>query len=88
MSSAQEVKPPAEDLERNLMQGVMSEKDSVSDVSPPELSKSSAEADSIPDGGYEAWMVVAAAWCTSFCSFGWINSTLDLLYTRMQSQNY
>ncbi|KAH6632913.1 major facilitator superfamily domain-containing protein [Boeremia exigua] len=27
-----------------------------------------------PDGGMVAWMVVFGAWCTSFCSFGWINS--------------
>ncbi|KAI8716385.1 MFS domain-containing protein [Fusarium sp. LHS14.1] len=27
-----------------------------------------------PDGGFAAWCVVAGAWCTSFCSFGWMNS--------------
>ncbi len=27
-----------------------------------------------PDGGLDAWLVVLGAWCTSFCSFGWINS--------------
>lgn len=27
-----------------------------------------------PNGGLRAWLVVAGAWCTSFCSFGWINS--------------
>ncbi|KAF5707005.1 hypothetical protein LB506_009981 [Fusarium annulatum] len=27
-----------------------------------------------PDGGLAAWLVVLGAWCTSFCSFGWINS--------------
>ncbi|KAK2074465.1 hypothetical protein P8C59_008672 [Phyllachora maydis] len=27
-----------------------------------------------PDGGLVAWLVVLGAWCTSFCSFGWINS--------------
>lgn len=27
-----------------------------------------------PDGGVVAWLVVFGAWCTSFCSFGWINS--------------
>jgi hypothetical protein len=27
-----------------------------------------------PDGGTVAWLVVLGAWCTSFCSFGWINS--------------
>ena len=28
-----------------------------------------------PNGGLRAWLVVVGAWCTSFCSFGWINST-------------
>ncbi|KAH7131116.1 major facilitator superfamily transporter [Dactylonectria macrodidyma] len=27
-----------------------------------------------PDGGLKAWLVVLGAWCTSFCSFGWLNS--------------
>jgi hypothetical protein len=27
-----------------------------------------------PDGGLTAWLVVVGAWCTSFCSFGWVNS--------------
>jgi hypothetical protein len=44
-----------------------------------ESALSSAEADTPPmdlrpDGGLEAWMVVAGAWSSSFCSWGWINS--------------
>lgn len=27
-----------------------------------------------PDGGAVAWLVVLGTWCTSFCSFGWLNS--------------
>ncbi|KAF4458508.1 major facilitator superfamily transporter, partial [Fusarium albosuccineum] len=27
-----------------------------------------------PDGGLTAWLVVLGAWCTSFCSFGWLTS--------------
>ncbi|CAK7203832.1 hypothetical protein SEUCBS139899_006581 [Sporothrix eucalyptigena] len=27
-----------------------------------------------PDGGLAAWLVVLGTWCTSFCSFGWLNS--------------
>ncbi|KIW20635.1 hypothetical protein PV08_01211 [Exophiala spinifera] len=27
-----------------------------------------------PNGGLAAWLVVLGAWCTSFCSFGWLNS--------------
>lgn len=28
-----------------------------------------------PDGGLKAWLVVLGAWCSSFVSYGWINST-------------
>ncbi|KAL4929367.1 MCT family MFS transporter [Aspergillus undulatus] len=28
----------------------------------------------VPDGGAVAWLVVLGCWCTSFCSFGWLNS--------------
>ena len=33
-----------------------------------------------PDGGVEAWLVVLGAWCTSFCSFGWINSMFPSIH--------
>lgn len=26
-----------------------------------------------PDGGFRAWLVVFGAWCSSFCTWGWIN---------------
>lgn len=39
------------------------------EAAPPASYKSDA-----PDGGVTAWLVVLGAWCTSFCSFGWINS--------------
>ncbi|KFZ17008.1 hypothetical protein V501_01950 [Pseudogymnoascus sp. VKM F-4519 (FW-2642)] len=48
-----------------------------------ESAQSSADADADaspssvdiqPDGGLEAWMVVAGAWGACFCSWGWINS--------------
>ncbi|KAF3766364.1 hypothetical protein M406DRAFT_38721 [Cryphonectria parasitica EP155] len=29
-----------------------------------------------PDGGATAWLCVLGVWCTSFCSFGWLNCTL------------
>lgn len=32
-----------------------------------------------PDGGIVAWLVVLGAWCTSFCSFGWVNSMSYLM---------
>ncbi|BCS20328.1 MCT family MFS transporter [Aspergillus puulaauensis] len=28
----------------------------------------------VPDGGTAAWLVILGCWCTSFCSFGWLNS--------------
>lgn len=30
-----------------------------------------------PDGGLQAWLVVAGAFCCVFCSFGWINCMFD-----------
>lgn len=30
-----------------------------------------------PDGGSTAWLVVLGAWCTSFCSFGWLSSMIS-----------
>lgn len=41
------------------------------DNDPDADSKSVAAA---PDGGLQAWLVVLGAWCSSFCSYGWINS--------------
>ena len=29
-----------------------------------------------PDGGWRAWLVVFGAWCSSFCTWGWINGML------------
>lgn len=26
-----------------------------------------------PDGGFEAWLVIAGGFCAVFCGFGWIN---------------
>lgn len=37
-----------------------------------------------PDGGAAAWLVVLGAWCTSFCSFGWLNSMPDSHRTLAQ----
>jgi hypothetical protein len=31
-----------------------------------------------PDGGAAAWLVVLGAWCCSFSSPGWINSTFRI----------
>ncbi|KAL4807913.1 major facilitator superfamily domain-containing protein [Aspergillus unguis] len=40
----------------------------------PEKAPQSVSSDSVPDGGTTAWLVVLGCWCTSFCSFGWLNS--------------
>ncbi|RDW66467.1 hypothetical protein BP6252_10102 [Coleophoma cylindrospora] len=44
----------------------------------------------VPDGGRQAWMVVFGAWCTAFCSFGWINSvgTFQNYYEATLLKNY
>lgn len=50
----------------------------VSDPPNEQLAVSEKEVPPPPDGGLEAWLVVVGAWCTSFCSFGWVNSESDL----------
>jgi hypothetical protein len=35
--------------------------------------KAVVDPNNFPDGGFEAWMVVAGGFCTVFSSFGWIN---------------
>ncbi|KDQ61330.1 hypothetical protein JAAARDRAFT_30747 [Jaapia argillacea MUCL 33604] len=43
-----------------------------------------------PDGGWEAWSVVAGAWLTSFCTFGYINAygVYQNYYQLHQLSNY
>ncbi|KXH26798.1 major facilitator superfamily transporter [Colletotrichum salicis] len=41
---------------------------------PADSAKPSWPGSDAPDGGVTAWLVVLGAWCTSFCSFGWVNS--------------
>ncbi|KAL4781315.1 major facilitator superfamily domain-containing protein [Aspergillus varians] len=43
-----------------------------------------------PDGGLEAWLVIVGNWCTSFCSFGWINSigTFQNYYSAQLLRGY
>jgi hypothetical protein len=33
-----------------------------------------------PDGGLVAWGIVLGLWCSTFCSFGWLNSTFAFLH--------
>jgi hypothetical protein len=37
------------------------------------VESTSPNPDNFPDGGLQAWMVVAGGFCSIFCSFGWIN---------------
>lgn len=39
-----------------------------------------------PDGGLQAWLVVLGAWCASFCSYGWINSTFLPAFRLRQNE--
>lgn len=50
-------------------EGALIEKDGEKDVSVED-----GKTDAPPDGGLTAWSVVLGAWCTSYCSFGWLNS--------------
>lgn len=40
----------------------------------PDSSDNGPSHEDAPDGGLTAWLVVLGAWCSSFCSYGWINS--------------
>jgi hypothetical protein len=41
-----------------------------------------------PDGGMAAWLVVLGAWCCSFSSPGWINSTNLLSSQCIEQRRY
>ncbi|KFY35194.1 hypothetical protein V494_06124 [Pseudogymnoascus sp. VKM F-4513 (FW-928)] len=49
------------------------EKDTESGQSSEDADTCPNSTDIRPDGGLEAWMVVAGAWGSQFCSWGWIN---------------
>lgn len=70
------------DIDLAKQQAGQEKKDSPSDQSSltqPEAPSAPAwGSNDAPDGGLTAWLVVLGAWCTSFCSFGWINSTFPL----------
>jgi len=70
---------PSSDLERendklesNSNNGASSE----SVVSPEIQAITNLDPNNPPDGGLEAWLVVAGGFFTIFCSFGWINCKL------------
>lgn len=39
-----------------------------------------------PDGGWEAWLVVAGGFCTVFASFGWINCACHYSFSYCQAK--
>src|SRR5687767_11133098 len=59
-----------QDLEKSTRQSnaATQEKDATAPTPPPIGSDA-------PDGGFRAWLVVFGAWCSSFCTWGWINGT-------------
>jgi hypothetical protein len=40
---------------------------------PSSEKQTESDANTFPDGGWEAWSVVAGGFCIVFASFGWIN---------------
>lgn len=61
-----------------------SEKETESAQSSADIDTPPNPIDIRPDGGLEAWMVVAGAWGACFCSWGWINSWF--FYSRPKSE--
>ncbi|KAL4945678.1 hypothetical protein BDV06DRAFT_184235 [Aspergillus oleicola] len=67
---ASEEKPQPADLESDRPDPELASKDNDAEKSAPvDISQPK-----VPDGGAVAWLVVLGCWCTSFCSFGWLNS--------------
>jgi len=65
------------------LQGADKEKETGEDIA----NRQPTWLDKVPDGGSAAWLVVLGAWCCSFVSFGWINSTLSSISLRVCSTN-
>lgn len=63
------------------------EKDTESGQSLADAGTRLSSIDIRPDGGLEAWMVVAGAWGSSFCSWGWINSLFFSLKAKTETNN-
>lgn len=56
------------DLEKSPTQpNLTASEDDAQEASPPPIGSDA------PDGGFRAWLVVFGAWCSSFCTWGWIN---------------
>jgi hypothetical protein len=66
--------PHQSELTLQGQQGFNNEKSDIEDGSTTQQPVKPVAGSGAPDGGLTAWLVVLGAWCTSFCSFGWINS--------------
>lgn len=86
------VEPAAEALAPNLAQDVESHgiksKEVSADAAKDQPNQPAAPAPpagfDIPDGGWQAWKTVIAAWLFLFCTFGYVNAFvlfLPLLFT-------
>lgn len=49
----------------------------------PEISEPTEWVHEAPDGGMTAWLVILGNWCTSFCSFGWVNSMSYVIPSKL-----
>ena len=59
--------------------GYASESSKVIRQEPPSPEEKSSDAQSFPDGGLQAWLVVLGAFFGLFVSFGWTNCTLHAI---------
>ena len=79
--------PSARDIEEGVKQNIPSDSEETAaedrtdsflargeKETPPAVSGPPKWVNDAPDGGTWAWLCVLGAWCTSFCSFGWLNS--------------
>ncbi|KAL9564076.1 hypothetical protein ACKAV7_011789 [Fusarium commune] len=72
--ASQELHPSSSDSEHKP-DGPLSQSGRHAEKEPPQQPRDSTTTDfgPPPDGGLEAWLVVAGGFCANFASFGWIN---------------
>jgi hypothetical protein len=63
---------PDEDLHIEKREGSRDDIENILDQ-PPLTENEGPDPNVFPDGGWEAWLVVAGGFCIGFSSFGWIN---------------
>lgn len=67
----EEANKPVQSDSEDTYAGVQSDKET---QDPDPGNKAPEFVNDAPDGGTAAWLCVLGAWCTAFCSFGWLNS--------------